>query len=149
MRRTLLRRGALAAALTLFVLAAASPIAWRRYEASLPPLDLTAARAASVEVQDRDGRLLRAFAMKDGRWRLTTTVHDVDPRYLAMLIGYEDSRFYAHRGVDFRAGARAAWQLAAHGRVISGASTLTMQVARLLEPRDHRSVLREPREVRR
>ena len=149
MSGSLVRRGALAAALTFLVLTAALPLAWRRYEASLPPLDLTAARAASVEVQDRDGRLLRPFAMKDGRWRLTTTTHDVDPRYLAMLVGYEDARFYAHRGVDFRAGARAAWQLAAHGRVISGASTLTMQVARLLEPRETRDASAKLRQVAR
>ena len=144
-----LRGAALGAALTGLMLCAAAPVAWRRYEASLPPLDLAAARAASVEVQDRDGRLLRAFATKDGRWRLTTTTHDVDPRYLAMLIGYEDSRYYAHDGVDFRAGARAAWQIAAHGRVISGASTLTMQVARLLEPRETRDAAAKLRQIAR
>ena len=149
MKAARIRGAAFGAVLTVVILAAAAPLAWRRYEASLPPLDLTAARAASVEVQDRDGRLLRAFAMKDGRWRLTTTTHDVDPRYLAMLVGYEDSRFYGHHGVDFRAGARAAWQMATHGRVISGASTLTMQVARLLEPRETRDAAAKLRQIAR
>ena len=63
---------------------------------------------------------------------------DVDPRFLAMLIAYEDKRFYEHGGVDPRALLRAAWQALTHGRVVSGGSTLTMQVARLLEPRPER-----------
>ena len=71
--------------------------------ASLGPLDLAASRNGSTIVVDRDGRLLRAFTLPDGRWRLPVTSGEVDPRYLAMLIGYEDGRFYEHDGVDFRA----------------------------------------------
>ena len=127
------------AALLLGAGAAGGAHAWRGFVAALPPLDLAAARAGSAEVRDRDERLLRPFPMKDGRWRLATTTHDVDPRYLAMLVAYEDARFYAHGGFDPRAAARAAWQVATHGRIVSGASTLTMQVARLIEPREERS----------
>lgn len=84
-----------------------------------------------TEVVARDGSLLRAFPVADGRWRLAPD--QVDPAYLAALVAFEDRRFYRHAGVDPVAVLRAAGQMAVHGRVVSGASTLTMQVARLLE----------------
>jgi penicillin-binding protein 1C len=93
---------------------------------------------ASVLVLDRDGRLLRPFAVADGRWRLPAALEEVDPRYLSMLMAYEDRRFRLHHGVDVRAVARAGWQILTNGRIVSGASTLTMQVARLLEGRSTR-----------
>src|SRR4029077_19924083 len=77
----------------------------------------------------RHGQLLRSYATPDGRWRLPATVKDVDPRYLDLLIAYEDKRFYSHHGVDPLAVARAAFQLVRHGRIVSGGSTITMQVA--------------------
>ncbi len=95
----------------------------------LPPLQV----AVSTELRDRDGHLLRAYTVADGRWRLPVTVSDVDPTYLRMLIRYEDKRFGRHNGVDPRAMIRAAGQAVWHGEVVSGGSTLTMQVARLLE----------------
>ncbi len=102
-----------------------------------PPLE--AAQLRSFEVLDRDGRLLRAFATPDGRWRLKTSAAEVDPQFLRMLIAYEDQRFYDHHGIDPWALLRSAWQLASNGRIVSGASTLSMQVARLIEPRTDRS----------
>ncbi|MFG1480440.1 penicillin-binding protein 1C [Xanthobacter sp. V4C-4] len=90
--------------------------------------------ALSREVLDRDGRLLRPFALADGRWRLAAGLEDVDPRLVALLEAYEDKRFTAHGGIDPVALARAAWQGLWAGRVVSGGSTLTMQVARLLAP---------------
>ena len=102
-----------------------------------PPLE--AARQRSFEVLDRDGRLLRAFATADGRWRLKTTAAEVDPQFLRMLVAYEDQRFYDHHGVDLWALLRSGWQLVSNGRIVSGASTLSMQVARLIEPRADRS----------
>jgi penicillin-binding protein 1C len=104
------------------------------------PPPLQKADLVSAEVLDADGQLLRAFATPEGRWRLKTTAADVDPQYLRMLIAYEDRRFVQHHGVDMIAIGRAAWQFATHGRVISGASTLSMQVARLLEPRPDRTL---------
>ncbi len=92
----------------------------------------------STLVQDRDGRLLRPFTTRDGFWRLPVTPQDADPRYLAMLVAYEDKRFYSHGGVDPVAMARASFQAVWNGRIVSGGSTLTMQVARLLEPRPER-----------
>src|SRR5215216_2209696 len=68
-------------------------------------------------------------------------VHTLGPAPLGeALVAYEDKRFRQHHGVDPWALGRAAWQLATSGRVVSGGSTLTMQVARLLEPRAERSV---------
>ncbi len=99
------------------------------------PPNLARAERLSVEVRDSHGVLLRPFLAADGAWRLKTTVADVSPRYLALLKAYEDQRFDSHFGVDFFAVARALRQLAEAGHVVSGASTLTMQVARLLEPR--------------
>ncbi len=87
----------------------------------------------SVEVRDRNGVLLRVFPVEDGRVRLALTLDKVDPDYLDMLIAYEDRRFYRHHGVDPIAGLRATAQAAWNGQVVSGGSTLTMQVARLLE----------------
>lgn len=103
-----------------------------------PPLDT--AGQVSAEVLDADGQLLRAFATPEGRWRLKTDVSDVDPQFLRMLVAYEDRRFYDHRGIDALAIGRAALQLATSGRIVSGASTLSMQVARLIEPRSGRSL---------
>ena len=57
-----------------------------------------------------------------------------------MLIAYEDHRFYTHHGVDFLSLGRAALQWASHGHIVSGGSTLTMQVARLIEPQAGKSV---------
>jgi penicillin-binding protein 1C len=93
----------------------------------LPPL----AVATSAEIVARDGTLLRAFAVADGRWRLEPG--PIDPGFTALLLAYEDRRFRTHAGVDPLAMLRAAAQSVLAGRVVSGGSTLTMQVARLLE----------------
>ena len=95
----------------------------------LPDLTLP----TSVEVVDRKGELLRAYTVSDGRWRMQVTPDAVDADYLAMLVAYEDKRFYNHAGVDWRSVLRAGWQAVKNGRIVSGGSTLTMQVARLLE----------------
>ena len=87
----------------------------------------------STEIRDRNGQMLRVYTVGDGRWRLAVTPDQVDQTYLAMLIAYEDKRFARHSGVDPRASLRAVAQALWRGRVVSGGSTLTMQVARLLE----------------
>src|SRR5665811_1354559 len=89
----------------------------------------------STTVLDRDGKLLRAYLTPEGRWRLPAAREDVDPRFLDALLAYEDKRFFSHTGVDPLAMTRAAYQLASQGQIVSGGSTITMQVARLLEPR--------------
>jgi penicillin-binding protein 1C len=132
----------------IFTLGLAAPAAWSQYLQSLGPIDLTPAQESTIVV-DRDGRLLRAFTLPDGRWRLPVDLSEVDPRYVAILLAYEDGRFYRHDGVDWRALTRAAVQLLERGRIVSGGSTLTMQVARLIEPREERSVAAKLRQVAR
>jgi penicillin-binding protein 1C len=108
---------------------------------SLGPLPLAQAKQISTTVVDRNGKLLRAYAMADGRWRLPVNAKSsVDPGYLDLLLAYEDKRFRSHHGVDPLALGRAAFQLVTRGRIVSGGSTITMQLARLLEPRQQRSV---------
>ena len=134
------------AGLGLVGIVAAFGLSWA--DTAYPP-PLEAARVVSAEVRDRNGALLRAFATKDGRWRLKTGAEDVDPRLVQMLVAYEDRRFYDHRGIDLQAIARAAWQFVTHGRIVSGASTLSMQVARLIEPRAERSLFAKLRQMAR
>lgn len=118
---------------SLFV-AAAMALAWARFDnwiesTDLPPL----VTETSVEMRDRNDDLLRVYTVENGRWRLATGVAQVEPLYLDMLIAFEDKRYFDHHGVDPMAMGRALGQALWHGRVVSGASTLTMQVARLLE----------------
>ena len=115
--------------------------------ASLGPPPLGEGLAFSTLVVDRDGRLLRPYTTLDGRWRLPAGREQVDPRFLQLLLAYEDKRFGAHRGVDPLALGRAFTQLLGHRRIISGASTITMQVARLLEPRTERSLTAKLRQM--
>jgi penicillin-binding protein 1C len=132
----LLRRPALLSASAALLAAIAALVLWI---IALGPAPLGEGLDFSPAVVDRDGRLLRPYATPEGRWRLPVRADGVDPRYLALLVACEDKRFRAHAGVDPLALARAAEQLVTHGRIVSGGSTLTMQVARLLEPRAERS----------
>jgi penicillin-binding protein 1C len=132
---------------TLALVVSIPALALWHFTESLGPLDLTVVENRSTVVLDRHGQLLRPFAMKGGRWRLPIETDDVDPRYLAMLKAYEDGRFDRHSGIDPLALLRAAGQFVANGRVVSGGSTLTMQVARLLEPRDERTLSAKLRQI--
>ena len=116
---------------------------------SLGPPPLGQNLDTSHIVLDREGRLLRAYATGEGRWRLPATAKDVDPRFLKLLFAYEDKRFQSHYGVDPMAMARAALLFSTSGHIVSGGSTLTMQVARLLEPREQRSLSAKLRQVAR
>ena len=102
----------------------------------------------SVEILDRDGHLMRAFAVEDGRIRLAVPKGGVDTRLTDMLIAYEDKRFHRHNGVDNWAMLRAMGQALWSGRVVSGGSTLTMQVARLLENSGTGSIKGKVRQMR-
>jgi penicillin-binding protein 1C len=111
------------------------------------PVAIDASDADSVMALDRNGRLLRAFTTNDGRWRLPVEAKDVDQRYLAMLLAFEDRRFHSHPGVDVAAVTRAGGQLMRYGRIVSGASTLTMQVARLIEGSHERTASGKARQM--
>ncbi|MBO4224624.1 penicillin-binding protein 1C [Bradyrhizobium neotropicale] len=142
-RRRTLRIAAFAAA--VLVLFAGAFTVWA---ISLGPLPLAGARKVSTTIVDRNGKLLRAYAMADGRWRLPVDAKtSVDPTYLKLLLGYEDRRFYSHRGVDPLALSRAALQLVTSGHIVSGGSTITMQLARLMEPRRERSLYAKLRQI--
>ncbi len=98
------------------------------------PLPLPDAHATSVIVTASDGTPLRAFAADNGVWRYPVAADDVSPLYVQALVTYEDRWFWQHPGINPVALARAALQWASQGRIVSGGSTLSMQVARILEP---------------
>ena len=127
-----LRPGVRVAFHTGLAVSAAGAVALHAAVTLGPPLPMERAGEVSVTVLDRKDALLRAFTTASGHWRLPIEPEDVDSRYLRMLTAFEDRRFWIHGGADPMAFARAGVQLARHGRMVSGGSTLTMQTARLL-----------------
>ncbi len=103
-------------------------LADRLWPLPLPKDDL--ARVVLAE----DGTPLWRFADANGVWRYPVTNQQVSPYYLEALLTYEDRWFYSHPGVNPLALVRASWQNLSGARVVSGGSTLSMQVARLLDP---------------
>jgi penicillin-binding protein 1C len=142
------KRRAVRVVAVAFAVVSSVTIAIGSWIISLGPLPLAQARQTSTTIVDRNGKLLRAYAMADGRWRLPVDARTgVDPGYLKLLLAYEDRRFYSHEGVDPLALGRAAFQLVSRGHIVSGGSTITMQLARLMEPRRERSVYAKLRQV--
>jgi penicillin-binding protein 1C len=115
---------------TLFAVVGAFALLDRIFPLRLPEQDRLYARV----VVDRDGRPLRAFPDAEGVWRYEVSLDEVSPLYLQALLTYEDRRFWHHPGIDPVALLRATLSNWRHGRTISGGSTITMQVARLLHP---------------
>jgi penicillin-binding protein 1C len=101
----------------------------------LYPLDLQRLHHNSSMVLFDDGTLGYATLNHEDKWRFPIDIQEIDPRFIAWLIAYEDKRFYQHHGVDLLAIARAIGQWVVHGEIVSGASTLTMQLAKLLNPK--------------
>ncbi|WP_426131524.1 peptidoglycan glycosyltransferase PbpC [Pseudomonas sp. DWP1b1] len=112
----------------LLLLVALLWLADRIWPLPLPKDDL--ARVVLAE----DGTPLWRFADANGVWRYPVQTSEVSPYYLDALLTYEDRWFYQHPGVNPLALARATWQNLTGARVVSGGSTLSMQVARLLDP---------------
>ena len=107
---------------------------------SLYPLNFPRDNALFARITvDDSGRPLRAFADQAGVWRYPTSLEQVSPLYLEVLLTYEDRWFWYHPGVNPLALIRASFQNLLQGRVVSGGSTISMQVARLLHP--HRRTL--------
>lgn len=102
-------------------------------DAALPP-DLSRRERSSPVTLDRRGAWLRALPVEGGRWRIRADLDRTDETFLKRLLAIEDQRFYWHAGVDPLAVTRAAGSAVLRGRIVSGASTLSMQTARLLEP---------------
>ena len=101
-------------------------------DAAFPP-NLSRAERSSPVTLDRRGAWLRALPVENGRWRIRADLTRTDPVFLNRLIKIEDARFWIHPGVDPVSVLRATGSAILHGRPTSGASTLTMQTARLLE----------------
>jgi penicillin-binding protein 1C len=144
-----LRKLAITASVTLIIGIGTAYGLYYKAFAEAGPLLLEEAKATSVTVVDRDDRLLRAFTTTEGNWRLPLDPKDVDPHYLKMLFAFEDKRFYSHHGVDLKAMLRAVGQMVRHGHIVSGGSTLTMQVARLLDGKHERTASGKLRQMAR
>ena len=127
--RRWLRRGAIAIVAVLGILL----IADRLFPPPLPDR-----RGDAAVVRAEDGRPLRAFAGVGGVWRMPVTPDAVSPLYVEALLAYEDRWFRRHPGINPVSLLRAAGQAVRHGRIVSGGSTLTMQVARILDPPEYR-----------
>lgn len=93
------------------------------------------AKEYSLTVEDRQGRLLSAFLAGDDRWRLKTDPGEIPDRLKRILLRREDRWFYYHFGVNPFSLLRAVLQNVRGGRRISGGSTITMQIARMMEPK--------------
>jgi len=98
------------------------------------PVSLAPLKDVSHSLLASDGTILETRLNSGGYWREPVALEDVDPRLVQMLVAYEDKRFYRHGGVDLLALGRAFADVVTSGRVTSGASTITMQLARLLNP---------------
>ena len=128
------RRGILAAIALLLGswLGFRAAVAWWVYPAGLdrePP--------GSSRIEDRHGVPLAAFVADDGQWRISLAASQISPHLLHAIVAVEDSRFEMHHGVDWKSVAAAAWQDVSHLSSRRGASTLTMQLQRLRDPRPH------------
>ena len=125
-----LSRGLSGALCTVLALAAVVRIgAW------LIPLPDGFFEAGSQIVTYEDDSIAHVFLSTDDKWRISTRDDRIDSRYLQALLQLEDRRFFSHGGVDMLSVARAAWTNLSRGRVVSGASTITMQLVRVREPR--------------
>lgn len=103
--------------------------------ARLVPLPNTFFTTGSAVVEFADGSPAHVFLSSDDKWRIDRSLDEIDPDYLRALIRLEDQRYYDHGGVDLIAVLRAALTNVWNGRVVSGASTITMQLVRVREPR--------------
>ncbi len=101
---------------------------------ALIPFDFSVKGEVSTTVYTEQGQILRQFSNQDGVYRIDTQVTQVSPFYLEALLAYEDRHFYQHLGINPLSLIRALYQHWYYGRVISGGSTITMQVARMFYP---------------
>jgi len=99
------------------------------------PINLNKRYDLSREVLDSSNRWLYVTTNYTDKWRFEPNIEKIDPLYIKMLLNFEDKRFYKHSGVDILALFRAMFLLVKNRHISSGGSTITMQVARLLEPK--------------
>lgn len=128
-RRFFARLGIAALALPALAVIAFAIISW-----ILPfPLDRLDRWPASPRVTDRTSREILAITGRDEQWRFPVQLGHISPWIIQATIAVEDERFYHHHGVDAISLARAAWQDLSAGHIVSGGSTLTMQVCRMMD----------------
>ena len=142
------RRRFLGIAVSLVFVLIVMTTAFAGWVASLGPLPLDAG-AKSLH-HDRRPQRQTAARLCDGRWSLAAAGRREDrgrSGYLKLLLAYEDRRFWSHSGVDPLALGRAALQFGSSGHIVSGGSTITMQLARLMEPRRERSLYAKLRQM--
>lgn len=99
------------------------------------PLSVSQNKTTQTVIADDETPLWR-FADKNGIWRYSVSLDEVPDYYLDVLLNYEDRYFYDHIGINPISLLRAAWQNISNDRIVSGGSTISMQVARLLYPHD-------------
>ena len=97
-------------------------------------------------IEDKNGQLLSASISADGQWRFPP-IDSIPDKFEQALIQFEDKRYYRHWGIDLQSVGRAIKQNISHKRVVSGASTLTMQVIRLSSPSKKRSLFNKLTEM--
>ncbi len=133
------RRRLLLALLTLTVgtawLGWAALWSWLRQEVDRPRASLQDDWYSGHRVLDREGQLLRELPAEHGRRGQPLPLTAIGARLITATVIAEDARFFDHAGVDTTAIARAAGQNFRHGRVVSGASTITQQLVKLVDTR--------------
>ena len=121
---------------------------WLSLFLPFPELDAFMQRDWSTHVYDRSGNLIQILALEDGIRREFTAYESMPPDAVRIFLAAEDKDFFSHRGIDVAAIARAAYQNISSGKRVSGASTVTMQLARLVVPAKKRTFFAKLREAR-
>ena len=93
----------------------------------------------ALQIYDRHGAPIRSFLSNKQTDVRPVTLADMSPWLLAAAVAAEDKRFFTHGGVDFLSILRAAWQNTTEGEIVSGASTITQQVARAQNPQNKKT----------
>lgn len=126
-------------ALLLILSAALSFLVFYLYFSPLPNLKEFLEREYSVDFFDRNGNLLQATSLSSGLRREFVSFEDIPEEIKKAFVKAEDRRFYLHKGADFLSISRALFQNIKNGKTVSGASTITMQLSRLINPGENRN----------
>ena len=129
------RKRRLALGLALFCLLPPLSLVLGAAGEALPSALCEVSPEVSTQVMDRDGQTIRELRSKDGKLSSRLTLAELSPAVVPALLAAEDARFYRHPGVDPLAMLRAFGQALVNRRLVSGASTLTQQLARAVVPR--------------
>ncbi|HEX2671733.1 MAG TPA: transglycosylase domain-containing protein, partial [Polyangiaceae bacterium] len=129
------RRGRILLGLALLSLLPPLALVWCAAGEDLPSALADSSAAVSTQVMDRDGQAIRELRSKDGKLSSRVALTELSPLVVPALVAAEDARFYRHPGIDPLSMWRALGQALLERRLVSGASTLTQQLARTVVPR--------------